>query len=43
MATKKTGMLTTSGEWARHLRKWGKRVFWKAERRQARKSGSAGW
>ena len=32
MATKKKGTLTTSGEWAKHLRKWFKRKFWKAER-----------
>jgi hypothetical protein len=37
MSTKKKGLLTTSGEWAKHLRKWGKRVFWKKERKAAKK------
>jgi hypothetical protein len=32
MSTKKKGLLTTSGEWRRHLRDW-KRRFWKRERR----------
>lgn len=32
MSTKKKGLLTTSGEWARHLRKFGKRIFWRGER-----------
>lgn len=32
MSTKKKGLLTTSGEWATHLRKWGKKYFWKSER-----------
>jgi hypothetical protein len=27
------GQLTTDGEWRKHLRKWGKRVFHKRERR----------
>lgn len=35
MATKKKGLLTASGEWAKHLRPWGKRAFWKAERKTA--------
>lgn len=29
MAHKKKGQLTTSPEWARHLRKYMKRHFWK--------------
>lgn len=33
MSTKKAGMLTTSKEWAKHLRKFWKRRFWKQERR----------
>jgi hypothetical protein len=33
VATKKKGLFTVSGEWAKHLRKWGKRVFWKGERK----------
>jgi len=32
MAHKKKGQLTTSGEWAKHLRKFLKRQFWKGER-----------
>jgi len=37
MATKKKGQLTTVTEWAKHLRKDYKRIFWKSER-QAEKS-----
>lgn len=37
MATKKKGLLTVSGEWARHLRKPWKRIFWKKERATAKK------
>jgi len=33
MATKKNGQLTTSPEWAKHLRKFMKRLFWHGERR----------
>jgi hypothetical protein len=32
MGTKKAGTLTTNKEWAKHLRKFVKRKFWKAER-----------
>ena len=32
MAHKRKGQLTVSGEWARHLRPWLRRVFWKGER-----------
>ena len=32
MATKKKGLTVTSKEWAKHLRKWGKRTFWKKQR-----------
>lgn len=37
MSTKKKGTLTTSGEWAKHLRKFKKRKFWKGERQEAKK------
>ena len=33
MSTVKKGVLTKSGEWAKHLRTWGKRLFWKKHRR----------
>ena len=33
MSHKRANQITVSGEWARHLRPWGKRAFWKAERR----------
>lgn len=36
MATKKKGLLTTSIEYAKHLRKWGKKFFWKSERQAAK-------
>jgi hypothetical protein len=36
MASKNKGSLTVSGEWAKHLRKFWKRKFWKAERSAAR-------
>ena len=36
MATMKKGILTRSPEWWRHLR-WVKRVFWKRERKAARR------
>lgn len=32
MATVKKGTLTPSHEWAKHLRSWGKRLFWKSQR-----------
>jgi hypothetical protein len=32
MSSKKKNQLTTSSEWAKHLRKIGKRFFWKGER-----------
>jgi hypothetical protein len=37
MATKKKGLLTTSGEWAKHLRKFSKGKFWKSERQEQKK------
>ncbi len=33
MAHKQKGQLTTSAEWARHLRGFLKRQFWKGERK----------
>lgn len=32
MSNKRKGHLTTDSEWRKHLRKVGKRFFWKAER-----------
>ena len=44
MSTVKKDVLTKSGEWAKHLRTWGKRLFWKkhrkAEQREARKESA---
>jgi len=37
MATKKKGQLTTSPEWAKHLRKYMKKQFWKGERNAEKK------
>ncbi len=37
MATKKKGHLSTHSEWAKHLRKFGKKMFWKGERTQEKK------
>ena len=37
MSYKRKGQLTTSSEWAKHLRKIGKRIFWKAERIEEKK------
>jgi hypothetical protein len=31
-----TGQLTAAKEWAKHLRFWGKRDFWKRERKAGR-------
>lgn len=33
MSRKRADQLTVSGEWAKHLRPYGKRAFWKAERK----------
>jgi len=38
MAHKQKGQLTTTGEWAKHLRNFLKRQFWKKER-----SAEKGW
>jgi hypothetical protein len=32
MSNKRKGILTTDSEWRKHLRKIGKRIFWKGER-----------
>lgn len=37
MSHKQKGQLTTSSEWAKHLRKFGKRFFWKSERFEEKK------
>jgi hypothetical protein len=37
MATKK-GQFAVCGEWAKHLRKWGKREFWSSERGLSKKN-----
>ena len=37
MTTKKKGLLTISGEWAKHLRKFKKRKFWRGERQEQKK------
>jgi hypothetical protein len=35
MSNVKKGQVTASGEWAKHLRPYGKREFWKTERKTA--------
>jgi hypothetical protein len=37
MATVKAGTTVTIGEWAKHLRAWGKRQFWKKQRKANKK------
>lgn len=37
MAHKRKGQLTTTGEWAKHLRNFLKRQFWKGERNAVKK------
>jgi hypothetical protein len=37
MANKKKGQLTASKEWAKHLRPFWRRLFWKGERRAGKK------
>ena len=37
MANKRKGQLTTTSERAKHLRKYLKRKFWKAERKAAKR------
>ena len=36
MAKKTSGQFAISGEWAKHLRKSWKRLFWKTERHKTR-------
>lgn len=42
MATMKKGILTRAGEWWKHLRPYGKRQFWKRERRAAKRVARQG-
>ncbi len=35
MSGKMKGLLTVSGEWVRHLRPYGRRLFWSSERKAA--------
>jgi hypothetical protein len=37
MSHKRKGQLTVSGEWAKHLRKYFRRKFWKKERKAVKK------
>lgn len=37
MSTVKKGILTPAPEWAKHLRPYGKRQFWKGERKAAQR------
>jgi len=37
MANKRKGQLVVTTEWAKHLRKWGKREFWKKHRQEEKK------
>lgn len=37
MTSMKKGILSASGEWAKHLRKFKKRKFWKRERHEGKK------
>jgi hypothetical protein len=37
MAHKRKGQLTTTTEWAKHLRKFLRRQFWKGERKAGKK------
>ena len=36
MSHKRNSQLTVSGEWAKHLRPWHRRAFWKGERHAAK-------
>jgi len=38
MATNKKGQFAYSIEYAKHLRKWGKRLFWKKERAMSKEN-----
>ena len=37
MSYKRKGQLTSVSEWHKHLKKFGKRLFWKAERKAQKK------
>jgi len=37
MGTVKKGLLTGPPEWAKHLRKFGKKIFWASERQAGKK------
>ena len=37
MSHKRKGQLTVSGEWAKHLRKFWRRQFWKGERKAGKR------
>ena len=37
MATKKKGLTVLSGEWAKHLRKFRRRLFWRKQRQDDKK------
>lgn len=41
MSSVKKGVITASGEWARHLRPYGRRVYWKCERKAAKADARA--
>jgi hypothetical protein len=36
MASKTKGQFIVESEWAKHLRKWGKKFFWSSERKAAK-------
>ena len=38
MARKSIGQFTVTREWAKHLRKWGKKAFWSTERTRAKRN-----
>lgn len=37
MSTKRKGLLIVSKEWAKHLRKFGKKMFWRRHRKAEKK------
>ena len=41
MTWKKKGQLASTGEWAKHLHKTGRRLFWRRERRAETKEIAA--
>jgi len=38
MAQKSIGQFAVTKEWARYLRKWGKKAFWSTERTKAKRN-----